>query len=62
MLICLSVRKLPALPYIASFPGLQSPNAVVKLLHRMTSGRRWVYIWVDVGRRGTSGEVQSAAR
>ena len=37
---------------LASFPGLQSPNAVegpVKLLHRMTSGRRWVYIRVDVG-------------
>ena len=37
---------------LASFPGLQSPNAVeglVKLLRRMTSGRRWVYIWVDVG-------------
>ena len=50
---------------IASFPGLQSPNAVeglVRLLRRMTSGRCWVYIWVDVGRRGTSGEVQSAAR
>ena len=46
---------------IASFPGLQSPNAVedlVKLLHRMTSGKRWV----DIGRRGTSGEVQSAVR
>ena len=43
---------------IASFPGLQSPNAVeglVKLLRRMTSGRRWVYIWVDVG--WTSGGV-----
>jgi len=50
---------------LASFPGLQSPNAVeglVKLLRRMTSGRRWVYIRVDVWRRGTSGEVQSAAR
>ena len=53
---------------IASFPGLQSPNVVeslVKLLRRMTSGRRWVYRrgrWVDVGRRGTSGEVQSVAR
>ena len=37
---------------VASFPGLQSPNAVeglVKLLCRMTSGRRWVYIWVDAG-------------
>ena len=36
-------------------------NAVedlVKLLHRMTSGKRWV----DIGRRGTSGEVQSAVR
>ena len=33
---------------IASFLGLQSPNAVeglVKLLRRMTSGKRWV----DVG-------------
>ena len=43
---------------LASFPGLQSPNAVeglVKLLRRMTSGRRWVYIWVDVG--WTSGGV-----
>ena len=32
--------------------SLQSPNVVeglVKLLHRMTSGRHWVYIWVDVG-------------
>ena len=50
---------------VALFPGLQSPNAVeglVKLLRRMTSSRRWVYIWVDVWRRGTSGEVQSAAR
>ena len=47
--------------YVASFPGLQSPNTVeglVKLLCRMTSGRRWV----DVGRHGTSGEVQSAAQ
>ena len=38
--------------YIASFPGLQSPNTVeglVKLLRRMMSGRCWVYIWVDVG-------------
>ena len=29
---------------VALFPGLQSPNAVeglVKLLHRMTSGRCW---------------------
>ena len=37
---------------VALFPGLQSPNAVeglVKLLRRMTSGGRWVYIWVDVG-------------
>ena len=37
---------------LASFPGLQSPNAVeglVKLLRRMTSGRCWVYIPVDVG-------------
>ena len=57
--------------WLASFPGLQSPNAVeglVKLIRRMTSGRRWVYIYggmgghrVDVWRRGTSGEVQSAA-
>ena len=44
--------------YLASFSGLLSPNAVeglVKLLRRMTSGRRWVYIWVDVG--WTSGGV-----
>ena len=55
---------------VASFPGLLSPNAVeglVNLLRRMTSGGRWVYIymggrWVDVRRRGTSGEAQSAAR
>jgi len=35
-------------PYIASFPGLQSPYAVeglVKLVRRMMSGRRWI----DVG-------------
>ena len=40
------------LTILALFPGLQSPNAVeglVKLLRRMTSGRRWVYIPVDVG-------------
>ena len=50
--------------HLASFPGLRSPNMVeglVKLLRRMTSGRCWVYILLDVGRRGTSGEVQSAA-
>ena len=39
---------------LASFPGLQSPYAVeglVKLIRRMTSGRRWRYDrrWVDVG-------------
>ena len=41
---------------LASFPGLQSPNAVeglVKLICRMASGRRWRYTlgrrWVDVG-------------
>ena len=53
------VQKMLALA-LASFPGLQSPNAVeglAKLLRRMTSGRRWV----DVGRLGTSGEVQSVA-
>ena len=41
--------KVPLLSLVvASFPGLQSPNAVeglVKLLRRMTSGRHWV----DVG-------------
>ena len=59
---------------ISLVPRPSTPNAVeglVKLLRRMTSGRqtlgiymgrRWGYIWVDVGRRCTSGEVQSAAR
>ena len=40
----------------------KSVEGLVKLLRRMTSGRRWVYIPVDVGRHGTSGEVQSAVQ
>ena len=51
------------LPSLVPMPS--TPNAVeglVKLLRRMMSGRRWVYIPVDVGRHGTSGEVQSAAQ
>ena len=48
--------------HLASFPGLPSAEGLVKLLRRMTSGGRWVYIPVDVGRRGTSGEVLSAVR
>ena len=39
---------------LASFPGFQSPNAVeglVKLLRRMTSGRRW-YIYIRGGSAG----------
>ena len=37
---------------LASFPGLQSPYAVeglVKLIRRMTSGRRWIDVGYTLG-------------
>ena len=47
-MLFMGAQKSPLLSLVvASFPGLQSPNPVeglVKLLCRMTSGRRWVDI------------------
>ena len=47
-MLIMGAQKSPLLSLVvALFPGLQSPNVVeglVKLLHRMTSGKRWVAV------------------